>query len=122
MYPVSLFLCQNYLSSLCQIVMGSNRSNRCQSNSNRFKILKCNSNRLNIFQCNSNSNRLAIIDYKSDCVNSAVVCVLRSGKTRYSYFGACAHNVWYVATTSHIDLQYTHIRDVDNKISDALSR
>ena len=47
-------------------VIESNRSNRCQSNSNRYKIFKCNSNRLDIFKCNSNSNRLAVIDYKSD--------------------------------------------------------
>ena len=56
------------------------------------------------------------------CDNAAVVCVLRSGKTRDPYLGACACNVWYVAATSDIDLQYTHIRGVDNKVADALSK
>ena len=40
------------------------------------------------------------------CDNAAVVSVLRSGKTRDPYLGAWACNVWYVAATSDIDLQY----------------
>ena len=38
------------------------------------------------------------------CDNAAVMTVLRSGKTRDPYLGTCARNVWYVATTSDIDL------------------
>ena len=56
------------------------------------------------------------------CDNAAVVTVLRSGKTRDPYLGACARNVWYVAARFDMDLQYTHIRGVDNKVADALSR
>ena len=56
------------------------------------------------------------------CDNAAVMSVLKSGKTRDPYLGACARNVWYVAATSDIDLQYTHIRGIDNKEADALSR
>ena len=56
------------------------------------------------------------------CDNSAVVSVLKSGKTRDPYLDTCTPNVWYVAATSNIDLQYTHIRGVDNKVADTLSR
>ena len=56
------------------------------------------------------------------CDNAAVVSVLKTGKTRDPYLGACARNVWYVAATSDIDLEYTHIRGIDNKVADALSR
>ena len=56
------------------------------------------------------------------CDNEAVVSVLRTSKTRDSYLAACARNIWYVSATSDIDLQYTHIRGLDNKIADVLSR
>ena len=56
------------------------------------------------------------------CDNAAVVSVLKTGKTRDPYLGACARNIWYVAATADIDLQYTHIKGVDNKVADALSR
>ena len=56
------------------------------------------------------------------CDNAAVVTVLRSGKTRDPYLGACVHKVWYVVATYDIDLQYTHIRGIKNKVTDALSR
>ena len=56
------------------------------------------------------------------CDNAAVVSVLKSDKARDPYLGACACNVWYVAATSDIDLQYTHIRGIDNRVADALSR
>ena len=36
--------------------------------------------------------------------------------------GSCTHNMWYFAATSDIELQYTHISGVDNKVADALSR
>ena len=56
------------------------------------------------------------------CDNEAVVSVLRTGKTRNPYLAACARNIWYVSATSDIDLQYAHIRGLDNKIADVLSR
>ena len=48
------------------------------------------------------------------CDNEAVVSVLRSGRTRDPYLGACARNIWYVSALADIDLQYVHIRGVDN--------
>ena len=56
------------------------------------------------------------------CDNEAVVTVLRSGKTRDPYLAACARNIWYAAAAADIDLQYVHIRGVDNKFADVLSR
>ena len=56
------------------------------------------------------------------CDNAAVVSVLKSGKARDPYLGACTHNIWYVTATSDIDSQYTHIRGIDHKVADALSR
>ena len=55
------------------------------------------------------------------CDNHAVVTVLRSGKTKDPFLGACARNIWYCATTNDIDASYTHIRGTDNKV-DLLSR
>ena len=55
------------------------------------------------------------------CDNDAVVSVLRSGRTRDPYLGACARNIWYVSALADIDLQYTHIRGVDNGVADLLS-
>ena len=72
---------------------------------------------MKLFKCQWASKKVLI-----HCDNAAVVTVLRSGKTRDPYLGACARNVWYVAAMSDIDLQYTHIRGVDNKVTDALSR
>ena len=56
------------------------------------------------------------------CDNEAVVTVLRSGKTRDPYLTACARNIWYTAAAADIDLQYVHIRGVNNRIADVLSR
>ena len=56
------------------------------------------------------------------CDNEAVVSVLRSGRTRDPYLGACARNIWYVSALADIDLQYVHIRGVDNGVADLLSR
>ena len=44
------------------------------------------------------------------CDNEAVVSVLRSGRTRDPYLGACARNIWYVSPLTDMDLQYAHIR------------
>ena len=43
-----------------------------------------------------------------------MVTVLRSGRTRDSYLGACARNIWYVSALADIDLHYAHIRGLDN--------
>ena len=56
------------------------------------------------------------------CDNEAVVSVLRSGKTKDPYLGACARNIWYVCVLADIDVQYVHIRGLDNRVADLLSR
>ena len=56
------------------------------------------------------------------CDNEAVVTVLRSGRTRDPYLAACARNIWYAAAAADIDLQYVHIRGIENKVADVLSR
>ena len=56
------------------------------------------------------------------CDNEAVVTVLRSGKTHDPYLSACARNIWYAAAAGDIDLQYVHIRGIDNQVADVLSR
>ena len=52
------------------------------------------------------------------CDNEAVVTVLRSG----SYLGACARNIWYVCALVDIDIQYVHVRGLDNRVADLHSR
>ena len=56
------------------------------------------------------------------CDNEAVVTVLRTGKTRDPFLAACARNIWLESALSDIDLQYGHIRGVDNRVADMLSR
>ena len=56
------------------------------------------------------------------CDNEAVVSVLRSGKTRDPYLGACARNIWYVCALADIDIQYVHVKRLDNRVADLLSR
>ena len=56
------------------------------------------------------------------CDIEAVVSVLKSGKTKDPYLGACARNIWYVCALADIDVQYTHIRGLDNRVADLLSR
>ena len=56
------------------------------------------------------------------CDNEAVVTVLRSGKMCDPYISACARNIWYAAAAADIDLQYVHIRGIDNQVADVLSR
>ena len=56
------------------------------------------------------------------CDNEAVVSVLRSGRTRDSYLGACVRNIWYVSVLADIDLHYAHIRGLNNGVADLLSR
>ena len=56
------------------------------------------------------------------CDNEAVVSVLRSGKTKDPYLGACPRNIWYVCALPDIDTQYVHVRGLDNRMDDLLSR
>ena len=56
------------------------------------------------------------------CEYEAVVTVLRSGRTRNPYLGACARNIWYVSALADIDLHYDHVRGLDNGVADLLSR
>ena len=50
------------------------------------------------------------------CDHEAMVTVLRSGKTRDPYLGACARNIWYVCALA--DIQYVHVRGLDNRVAD----
>ena len=56
------------------------------------------------------------------CDNMAVVAVLKSGRARDPYLGACARNVWYVSALYDIDMQYVHVLGKDNRAADLLSR
>ena len=56
------------------------------------------------------------------CDNMAVVSVLKSGRARDPYHGACARNVWYVSALCDIDLQYLHVLGKQNRAADLLSR
>ena len=56
------------------------------------------------------------------CDNEAVVSVLKTGKTRDPYLGACARNIWYLAAGNDTDLRYVHIQGVNNVVADILSR
>ena len=58
------------------------------------------------------------------CDNEVVVTVLKNGNTRDPFLAACACNIWLESALSDIctDLQYGHIRGVDNKVADVLSR
>ena len=56
------------------------------------------------------------------CDNEAVVTVLISRKTRDPYLGACARNIWYVCALADIDILYVHVRGLDNRVADLLSR
>ena len=56
------------------------------------------------------------------CNNEAVVTVLRSGRARDLFLGACARNIWYVGALSDMDIQYVHIRGLGNRVADLMSR
>ena len=56
------------------------------------------------------------------CGNKAVVTVLRSGRARDPFLGACVRNIWYVSALSDMDIHYVHIRGLDNRMADLLSR
>ena len=56
------------------------------------------------------------------CDNLAVVQVLRLGKARDVFLGACARNIWLEAARADIDLSYSHIAGTQNVVADLLSR
>ena len=56
------------------------------------------------------------------CDNMAVVQVLSSGRTKDPFLGACARNIWLIASTNDIDLGYVHIKGKLNCVADLLSR
>ena len=56
------------------------------------------------------------------CDNLAVFQVLRSGKTRDPFLGACTRNIWLEASRADIDLSYSHIAGIQNIVADLLSR
>ena len=56
------------------------------------------------------------------CDNDAVVRVLRSGRARDPFLGACARNIWLQAAQHDIDLSYIHVLGKANVVADRLSR
>ena len=56
------------------------------------------------------------------CDNEAVVSVLRSGKARDPFLGACARNIWYLAALQDVEMQYVHVLGRNNRKADLLSR
>ena len=56
------------------------------------------------------------------CDNIAVVMVLKSGRARDPFSGACAQNVWYISALHDIDIQYVHVLGKQNRVADLLSR
>ena len=56
------------------------------------------------------------------CDNWAVVQVVKTGKTRDAFLGACSRNIWLLAATYDIALQIEHIMGKKNIYADALSR
>ena len=56
------------------------------------------------------------------CDNEAVVSVLRTGKARNPFLGACARNIWYGAAIQDVEMQYVHVSGKNNRKADLLSR
>ena len=59
---------------------------------------------------------------KFNCDNSAVVQVVRTGKTRDDMLALCLRNIWLITSTHDITLTIDHIRGKSNNIADLLSR
>ena len=55
------------------------------------------------------------------CDNDAVVRVLRSGRARDPFLGACARNIWLQAAQHDIDLSYIHVLGKANVVADRWS-
>ena len=56
------------------------------------------------------------------CDNLAVVEVLSTGKTKDSYLGTCARNVWMLMSLFNIQIDFFHIPGKANVVADLLSR
>ena len=56
------------------------------------------------------------------CDNEAVVSVLRSGRARDPFLGACARNIWYLAAVIDVEMQYVLVLGKNNRKADLLSR
>ena len=66
---------------------------------------------------------LAILIFKLEWTDKRILIQCdKSGKTCDLYLACCARNIWYVAAAADIDLQYVHIRGVDNRVADILPR
>ena len=48
--------------------------------------------------------------------------MLQSGKARYPFLGACARNIWPLAATHDIELNYVHVLGKYNRAADLFSR
>ena len=59
---------------------------------------------------------------RSHCDNSAVVQVVRSGKTRDEMLALCLRNIWLITATYDITLTIDHIRGKSNNIADQSPR
>ena len=53
--------------------------------------------------------------------NWAVVSVLQCGRAQGPFWGACAHNIWYVAALDDIHLHYVHVLEKYNRAAVLLS-
>ena len=56
------------------------------------------------------------------CDNSAVVQVVRTGKTRDNMLSLCLRNIWLITASHDIDLHIDHIQGRANIVADLLSR
>ena len=56
------------------------------------------------------------------CDNHAVVDVLTYGSTRDQMVPTAARNVWLLTAMFYIDLVVSHIKGVNNRVADLLSR
>ena len=53
---------------------------------------------------------------------TGVVSVLKTGKARDPFLGACGCNIWYSAATLDVDLEYVHIPGKQNQTADLIPR
>ena len=56
------------------------------------------------------------------CDNESAVAVCSTGKAKNEFLSVCLHNVELVRAKYNIELRVTHIKGVNNKLADALSR
>ena len=56
------------------------------------------------------------------CDNLAVVQVLNSGGSRDAMLATCARNIWLLTAMFNINLTFSHISGVTNRVADLLYR